>query len=123
MEVAMVDAVLKSSMGRMRRRSRMCMKQERKRFEMWLENERCGSKVTPRLRTGESEMKVVKEELLDNRMKKSGIFLIWAGRPIMIYSVLEGLRQSRLDDIHWEFGLQPRVGGRLRWKKRPGRMI
>ena len=28
MEVAIVDAVLKSSMGRMQRRSRMCMKQE-----------------------------------------------------------------------------------------------
>src|SRR6218665_1081363 len=79
MEVAMVDAVLKSSMGRMRRRSRMCMKQERERLEMWLENERRGSKVTPRLRTGASEMKVVEEELLDNRMEESGIFLIWAG--------------------------------------------
>ena len=40
-------------------------------------------------------MKVVKDELLDNRMEESGIFLIWAGRPIMINSVLEGLRQSR----------------------------
>ena len=43
-------------------------------------------------------MKVVKEELLDKHMEESGIFLIWAGRPIMINSVLEGLRQSRLDD-------------------------
>ena len=43
-------------------------------------------------------MKVV--ELLDNRMEESGIFLIWAGRPIMMNSVLEGLRHSRLDDIH-----------------------
>src|SRR6218665_2244652 len=43
-------------------------------------------------------MKVVEEELLDNRMEESGIFLIWAGRPIMMNSVLEGLRQSRLDD-------------------------
>src|SRR6218665_1270117 len=100
MEVAMVDAVLKSSMGRMRRRSRMCMKQERERLDMWLENERWGSKVTPRSWTGASEMKLVEEELLDNRMEESGIFLIWAGRPIMINSVLEGLRQSRLDDIH-----------------------
>ena len=69
-------------------------------------------------------MKVVEEELLDNRMKESGIFLIWAGRPIMMSSVLEGLRQS----IGWmtsieRFGLQPRVGGQLRWKKRPGIMI
>ena len=55
-------------------------------------------KVTPRLRTGASEMKV--EDLLDNRMEESGIFLISAGRPIMINSVLELLRQSRLDDIH-----------------------
>ena len=47
-----------------------------------------------------SEMKVVEKELLDNRIEESGIFLIWAGRPIMINSVLEGLRQSRLDDIH-----------------------
>src|SRR6218665_3150025 len=100
MEVAMGDAVLKSSMGRMRRRSRMCMKQEGERLEIWLENERRGSKVTPRLRTGASEMKVVEEELLENRMEESGIFLIWAGRPIMMYSVSEGLRQSRLDDIH-----------------------
>ena len=61
----MVEAVLKSSMGRMRRRSRMCMKQERERLEMWLENERCGSKIIPRLRTGESEVKVRCEELVD----------------------------------------------------------
>ena len=27
-------------------------------------------------------MKVVEEELLDSRMEESGIFLIWAGRPI-----------------------------------------
>jgi len=31
-------------------------------------------------------MKVVKDELLDNRMEESGIFLIWAGRPIMIWN-------------------------------------
>ena len=36
----MVEAVLKSSMGKMRRRSRMCMKQEQERLEMWLEKER-----------------------------------------------------------------------------------
>src|SRR6218665_3751121 len=47
-------------------------------------------------------MKVAKDALLDNRMEESGIFLFWAGRPIMINSVLEGLRQSRLDDIHLE---------------------
>ena len=35
----MVDAVLKSSMGRMRRRSRMCRKQVRERLDMWFEKE------------------------------------------------------------------------------------
>ena len=72
------------------------MKQERERLEMWLENERRGSKVglTPRLRTGESEIKVVEEELLHNRIEESGIFLIRAGRPIMINSVLERLRPT-----------------------------
>src|SRR6218665_154391 len=98
MEVAMVEAALKSSMGR--RRARMCMKQERKRLEMWLEKERCGLKVTPRLPTGASDVKVVEEELLDRCIEWSGIFLIWAGRPIMMNSVLEGLRRRSLDDIH-----------------------
>src|SRR6218665_2998891 len=65
-----------------------------------LEKERRGSKVTPRLRTRASEVKVVEEELLDRCIEGSGIFLIWAGRPIMMNSVLEGLRQRRLDDIH-----------------------
>ena len=45
-------------------------------------------------------MKVVEEELFDNPMEESGIFFIWAGRPIIINSVLEGLRQIRFDDIH-----------------------
>src|SRR6218665_2661633 len=99
MEVAMVEAVLKSSMGRMRRRSRMCMKQERERLEMWLEKERRGSKVTPRLRTGASEVKEVEDELSERCIEGSGIFLIWAGRAIMMNSVLEGLRRRRLDDI------------------------
>src|SRR6218665_2676121 len=89
MEVAMVEAVLKSSMGRMRQRSRMCMKQERERLEMWLEKERRGSKVAPRLRTGASKVKLVEEELLDRCIEGSGIFLILAGRPIMMSSVLE----------------------------------
>ena len=53
----MVDAVLKSSMGRMRRRSRMCRKQVRERLDMWFEKERFGSKDTPRLRTEESVAK------------------------------------------------------------------
>ena len=36
----MVEAVLKSSMGRRRRGSRMCIKQERESLEMWCEKER-----------------------------------------------------------------------------------
>ena len=76
------------------------------------------------MRTGVSEMKVVEEKL--TIVWKSGIFLIWAGRPIIINSVLEGLR-LRLR-VGWmtsieRFGLQQRVGGRLRWNKWPGRMI
>src|SRR6218665_1035446 len=86
--------------GRMRRRSRMCMKQERERLEMWLVKERLGPKVTPRLRTGESEVKVVEEELLDRCIEGSGIFLIWTDRPIIMNSVLKRLRQRRWDDIH-----------------------
>ena len=45
-------------------------------------------------------MKVVEEELLDRRIEGSGSFLIWAGWPIMMNSVLEGLRQKQLDNIH-----------------------
>ena len=42
----------------------------------------------------------MEEELLDRCIEGSGIFLIWAGRNIMINSVLEGLRQRRLDDVY-----------------------
>jgi len=101
----MVEAVLKSSMGRMRQRSRMCIKQDRERLDMWLEKERCGSKITPRLRTGESEVKVRDDELVERCIEESGIFLIWSGRPRMINSVLEGLRQRRFNDIHLEIRL------------------
>src|SRR6218665_2503453 len=47
-----------------------------------------------------SEVKVVEDELSERCIEGSGIFLIWAGRPIMMNSVLEGLRRRRLDDIH-----------------------
>ena len=43
----------------------MCIKQERKRLEMWLEKGRGGSNVTPRLQTGTSEVKAGEEEILD----------------------------------------------------------
>ena len=56
----------------------------------WLEKERCGSKITPRLRTGESEVKVRDDEFVQRCIAESGIFLIWSGRPRMINSVLEG---------------------------------
>ena len=45
-------------------------------------------------------MKVRDEESVDRCIEGSGIFLIWSGRPRMMNSVLEGLRQRRLDDIH-----------------------
>src|SRR6218665_1834648 len=57
-------------------------------------------KVTPRLRTRASEVKVEEDELSERCIKGSGIFLIWADRPIMLNSILEGLRRRRLDDIH-----------------------
>jgi hypothetical protein len=49
----MVEAVLKLSMGRMRRRSLICMKQVRDKLVMWSEKERFLSKMTPRFRTEE----------------------------------------------------------------------
>ena len=78
----------------------MCMKQEVERLEMWLEEEGRGSEVTPRLRKGASERRVVEEELMDRCIKEPRIFLIWVVRPIMMNSLLEGLRQRRLDDIY-----------------------
>lgn len=42
----------------------------------------------------------MEDELSERCIEGSGIFLIWAGRPIMMNSVLEGLRRRRLDDIH-----------------------
>src|SRR6218665_1547559 len=98
MEVAMVEAALKSSMGPMWWRSHMCIKQAREAVDVVGERE---MRIKSKMRTGASEMKVVNEVLLDNSI---GIFLIWAGRPITINSVLEveleGLRQRGLDDIH-----------------------
>ena len=49
-----------------------------------------------------SKVKVVKDELSERHIEGSGIFLIWADRPIMMNCVLEGLRRRRLDDIHCE---------------------
>src|SRR6218665_3620157 len=45
-----------------------------------------------------SAVKVVEEELLDRCIEGSEIFLIWAGRHIMINSVFERLRQRRLEE-------------------------
>ena len=50
-------------------------------------------------------MKVRDDELLESCIEESGIFLIWSGRPRMINSVLEGLRQRRFSDIHLEIRL------------------
>ena len=54
------------------------------------------SKIADRSIRDESSERV----FLDNRMEESEIFLIWEGRQFMVNSALEGLRQSRLDDIH-----------------------
>src|SRR6218665_1607400 len=50
------------------------------------------TKITDR---GASEVKEVEDELSERCIEGSGIFLIWAGRPIMMNSVLEGLRRRR----------------------------
>src|SRR6218665_2413482 len=47
-----------------------------------------------------TEVKEVEDELSERCIEGLGIFLIWADRPIMMNSVLEGLRRRRLDDIH-----------------------
>ena len=93
----MMEAVLESNMGWMRR---MCMKQERKSLEIWLQKKRRGSKVTPRLRTEASEVKVVDDELSERCIEGSEIFLICADRSIMMNYVLEGLTRRRLVEIH-----------------------
>jgi len=49
--------------------------------------------------------------------------LIWADRPIMMNSVLEGLRQRRLDDIFWEIWLTTERICAIEVEKRPGEKI
>jgi hypothetical protein len=100
MEVAMVEAVLKLIMGRMRRRSLMCIKQVRDRFVMWSENERFLSKMTPKFRT--EEARSGGGEAGSWRVKGEDGSVILAsclGSPRSRNSVLEGLRQRRLEVI------------------------
>ena len=49
-------------------------------------------------------MEEVEDELSERCIEGSGIFLIWADRPIMMHSVFEGLRRTRLDDPIERFG-------------------
>src|SRR6218665_4167323 len=60
------------------------------------------------MRTGASEVKEVEDVLSERCIEGSGIFLIWAGRPIMMNSVLEGLRRRRLLTSIERFGLPQR---------------
>src|ERR1043165_6008864 len=101
MKVAMVEAVLKSSMqgSDAAEVTNVHEAGARKVGDVIREGEML-SKVTPRLRTGASEVKVRDEELVVRYIEESWIFLIWSGRPRMMNSVLEGLRHRRLDDIH-----------------------
>ena len=74
----MVEAVLKSSMGRMRRRSWMCMKQERERLEIDVVGER-EERIKSNTKIADApvkDVKVVEEELLDRCIEGSEIFLI-----------------------------------------------
>ena len=45
------------------------------------------------------------DEFVERCIAESGICLIWSGRPRMINSVLEVLRQRRFNDIHLEIRL------------------
>ena len=60
------------------------------------------------------------EELWGRRIEGSGIFLIWAGRPVMMNSVLEGMRQRRLDDIHWKIWLTTESNCEIEVEKEAG---
>lgn len=102
----MVEAVLKSSMGRILRRSRMCMKQERERLVMCSEKVRFWSKSTPKLRTGEFAGNVwVDVGSVLREIDGSGIFFNCSRRPMSKNSVLDGLRQRRFEVIQDEIWL------------------
>ena len=45
-------------------------------------------------------MIALEEETVDRRIEGSGIFFLWSGKPIMVNSVLEGLRQRRVNEFH-----------------------
>ena len=101
----MVEAVLdKSSMGRMRRGGhgcarrwswRGCNKDVVEERQMRIKS---NTKISDRgNRDGSS---LVEDELSERRIEGSGIFLILVDRPIMMNSVLEGLRRRRSNDIH-----------------------
>ena len=70
-------------------------------------------------------MKVVEDELLQRSIGGSGIFSIFADRPtcIMMNSVLEGLRQRRLDDVHLASWLTTERSCAIEVEKRPGEKI
>ena len=68
-------------------------------------------------------MKVVEGGLLYRCIEWSGIFLISADRPIKMNSVLEGLRQRRLDDIYRDIWLTTERICAIEVEKRPGEKI
>ena len=70
-DVAMVEAILKSIMNPMRRRSQMCIKLERERYgDVVREREmRIKSRLTPIFRAW-SEVKAEEEELVDRFIEK-----------------------------------------------------
>jgi hypothetical protein len=96
----MVHAVLWSSIGRRRRRSRMWKKQVLVSWVMCSEKVRFLSKITPRFLTGLDEGKVEDEEGDFKVIDWSVSLLSWSGRPISRNSVLEGFKERRLVDIH-----------------------
>jgi len=105
----MVDAVLRSRIGRILRRSqisRICMKQEREIWVMWSEKLRFWSKITSKFRTGEVGVNAWVD--VEPRLKEidgSGIFFSCSRRPMTINSVFEGLRQRRFEVVQEEICL------------------
>jgi len=95
-DVAIVDAVLRSSIGRILQRSRICMKQDLERWVTWSEKPMCWSNITPKLRTGEVGVNVwVGLRKIDG----FGIFTSCSCKPVIINSVLEVSKHRRFEVI------------------------
>ena len=97
--MAMVLAVLRSRVFRMRRRSRICQWQDLQTDEIWSLKVRLVSNRMPRLRVVDTGLMIVFWSILRDG---SFSFDSWLLFPKTRNSVLEGFRDKRLADIHTE---------------------